>query len=84
MKMRRIAKGRGRRAGYGPPFAGPGRGGMIKEFFVENPDCADKMARYGVLRMRQDGFSDDEIREHVTHIQRRGFLPDLEIQDLLN
>ncbi len=84
MKMRRMSKGRGKRAGFGPPSGASGRGRIIKEFFVENPDCAEKMARYGVRRMREDGLTDDEIRKHVTHMQERGLLPDLEIADLLD
>lgn len=84
MKMRRSAKGRGRRAGFGPPFGDPGPRGMIREFFTENPDCAEKMARYGVARMREDGLSDEEIREHVAHMQGRGFLPGLEIDSILS
>lgn len=82
MKMRRKGRGEGPR--FGPPFAGPGRGAMMRGFFAENPDCADKMARYGVAKMRADGLSDDEIRDHLSHQQERGFVADLDIDSIMN
>lgn len=82
MKMRRMGRGRGPR--FGPPFAGPERGAMMRGFFAENPDCADKMATYGVSKMRNDGLSNDEIRDHLSHLQARGFVADLDIDSIMN
>ena len=84
MKMRRMATNRGEGPRFAPPFGGPGRGGMMRGFFAENPDCADKMARYGVAEMREEGLADDTIRERLTHMQGRGFLPDLDIDAILS
>lgn len=86
MKMRHMAMGRGEGPRFGPPFAsrGHGRGGMMRGFFAENPECADKMARYGVAKMREEGLSDDEIRERVSQMQERGFLADLDIDTILS
>lgn len=81
--MRRMAKRRGR--GFGPPPGGPGagRGRMIRGFFAENPDCAEKMARYGVAKMKEEGVPADEIRDHLDHMQERGLLADLDIEAIL-
>lgn len=74
-----------RRRGFGPPRGGlgAGRGRMIRGFLAENPDCAEKMARYGVARMKEDGVPTDEIREHLEHMQERGLLPDLDVEAIL-
>ncbi|MDX2344278.1 MAG: hypothetical protein QNL12_11360 [Acidimicrobiia bacterium] len=82
-RMRRNGLERAEGPRFGPPFGGRGRGGMMRDFFTENPDCAEKMARFGVAKMREDGLSDDEIREHMTHMKGRNFLPELDIDHLL-
>ncbi len=56
---------------------------MIRGFFAENPDCAEKMARYGVTRMKEEGVPTDEIREHLEHMRERGLLPDLDVEEIL-
>lgn len=79
--MRRMRNGRG---GFGPRGGpGAGRGRMIRGFLAENPDCAEKMARYGAAKMKEEGVTTDEIRGHLQHMQERGLLPDLNIEDIL-
>jgi hypothetical protein len=56
---------------------------MMLGFLAENPDCAERMARYGVTMMKQEGVPAEEIREHLEHMQERGLLPDLEIEVVL-
>jgi hypothetical protein len=56
---------------------------MMLGFLAENPDCAERMARYGVTRMKEEGVPAEEIREHLEHMQERGLLPDLEIEVVL-
>ena len=55
----------------------------MRGFLAENPECADKMARYGVAKMRDDGFSDDEIRAHFADLLECGHLDGIDIDDLL-
>lgn len=66
--MRRMA----RRRRFGGPPAGSVRARMMFEFLQENPECAEKLARYGAARMREDGFTDEEIREHLEHLHDHG------------
>ena len=84
MRMRHMAGRRGRGRGFGPQFGGPARGEMMSGFLAENPDCAEKMARYGVKTMLEEGFTRDEIRDHLAHMQDRGFMPDINIDGILN
>lgn len=92
MKMGRMGMGHGEGSRFGSSFAGLGRGGpgrgemlhgFFQEFFAENPDCADKAARYLVAQMREEGLSDDEIREIHYHKHGRGPLFDLDIDAIL-
>ena len=78
-RMRRLAT----RRGHHPHWAGPERRGMMREFFEENPACAEKLARFGVARLRADGMSDDEIRDHFTAMRARRFLSELDIDSIL-
>jgi hypothetical protein len=80
MKMRRMAM----RRGNGPRFGGHGRRGMIQGFLAENPDIAERLARYGADRLRADGWQDDEIRDHFDHMAERGLLSDLDIDTILD
>ncbi|MEA2000796.1 MAG: hypothetical protein U9N84_02765 [Actinomycetota bacterium] len=84
MKMRHMAGRRGRGRGFGPSFGGLARGEMMSGFLAENPDCAEKMARYGVKTMLEEGFTRDEVRDHLTHLQEHGFMPDLNIDGILD
>ncbi len=65
----------------GPRFVGPG---FIRDFLRENEECAEQLVRYGVARMRAEGCSDDEIRDHLLHIQEQGFGDDLDVDELLS
>lgn len=73
-----MSRGRGPR--FGP--RGPGRG-MLHGFLRENPDVAERLARYGVTQLRADGHDDADIRDHLAHMKERGLLADLDIEDLL-
>ncbi len=84
MKMRRKAMRHGHGAGFGPPFGGPGRGGIMRGFLAENPDIAERLARYGVAKLREEGWSDEDIREHLDHMKERDLLSDLDIDTLLD
>jgi hypothetical protein len=33
--------------------------------------------------MRDDGMTDEEIRDHLDHFQRHGFAPELDLDELL-
>jgi hypothetical protein len=57
---------------------------MIGGFLSENPDVAERLARYGAERLRADGWSTDEIREHLEHMRERGHLTDIDIDSILN
>lgn len=81
MRMRRRAMRRGCGPGSGP--GGPGRG-LLHGFLAENPDVAERLARYGVAQLRAEGYEDDEIREHVARMGERGLLGDLDVADLLS
>jgi hypothetical protein len=72
------------RRGEGPRFGGHGRRGMIRAFLDENPDVAERLARYSADRLRAEGWSDDEIRDHFDHIRERGLLADLDIDTILD
>lgn len=83
MKMHRMARrGRGRR--FGHPHGHPMGGGMIRGFLEENPDVVERLARYGATQLRADGWSDDEIREHLERLQERGLLTDVDIESILD
>jgi hypothetical protein len=56
---------------------------MVSGFLEENPECAEKLARYGVERMREDGFTDDDIRDHFDHLHYHGYGTDIDVDDLL-
>ena len=79
--MRHGMRRRGRR--FGPPAGGPTGRGFFRDFLEANPECAEQLARYSVARMRDDGMTDDEIRDHLDHVQHHGFAPELDIDDLL-
>lgn len=77
----RMMRRMGRRRRFGGPMTGPGRFGMMFEFLQENPECAEKLARYQAARMREDGFTDDEIRDRLEHLHDHGLVG--EIDDIL-
>ena len=76
MKERRRYAGR--RRSLGPV------NGLMAGFLEENPDCANELARYGVERMREDGLTDDEIRDHFDHLHEHGFGTGIDVDDLLD
>ena len=80
MRMRRAAA----RCGDGPRFGGRGRRGMIRGFLDENPDVAERVARYGADRLRAEGWSDDEIRDHFEHIRECDLLADLDVDTIFD
>lgn len=84
MKMRRMAMRRRGGPRFGPPFGGPERGGMMRGFLQENPDVAERLARYGAAQLREEGWSDEDIREHLAHMQERGFLAELDPDTLFD
>lgn len=55
----------------------------MRDFLEDNPGCTKELARYGVARMRDDGMTDEEIRNHLEHVRHHGFAPELDIDDLL-
>lgn len=79
--MRHGIRRRGRR--FGPPAGPRGRRTLLRDFLADNPECADQLARYGVARMRDDGMTDEEIRDHLDHARHQGFGPELDVDDLL-
>ena len=56
---------------------------MILGFLAENPDCAERMARYGVTMMKEEGVMSNEIRGHLEDMKQSGLLPGLDIEALL-
>lgn len=64
----------------GPRF---GRRGIMRGFLAENPDCADKMLRYNVAWMRDEGFTEDEIRAHLEDLNEGGYPVDFDIDTVL-
>lgn len=76
LMRRRLAHGHSR-------HFGPGRRGMIEEFLADNPECASKLARYGVDQMRDMGFDENEVRSLVEHMNRDGLLSDADISAIL-
>jgi hypothetical protein len=56
---------------------------MVHEFLAENPDCAEKFARFAVSNMREMGFEDDEIRDLVEHRTHDDLLSDVDIDSIL-
>ena len=81
VRMGRRAMRRGRGPGFGPSGA---RRGLLHGFLTENPDVAERLARYGVAQLRAEGYEDDEIRDHIAHMSERGLLGDLDVADLLS
>jgi hypothetical protein len=80
----RMMRGGGWRGGrFGPPHKRWGRRAMVHEFLAENPDCAEKLARFGVRKMRQMGFENDEIRDFVEHRHHDDLLSDVDIDSIL-
>jgi len=61
-----------------------GRRRMMRGFFTENPECNDKMVRYGVARMRDEDFTDDEIRAYLEDLHDCGHLGDIDIDGILD
>lgn len=56
---------------------------MMGGFMDANPDCADKMLRYGVAQMREEGFSEEEIRDHLDALSECGHVSDADIDTVL-
>ena len=56
---------------------------MIRSFLDENPECAEKLALHGIERMREEGFSDGQIRDHFDHLHYAEHHDMLDIDDLL-
>lgn len=56
---------------------------MIHRFLDENPECVEKLALYGIERMREEGYSDNEIRDRFDHFRDAEHLDPLDIDDLL-
>lgn len=71
------------RRGGGSRFGSSGRA-MLQGFLAENPDVAERFARFGVDQLRDDGWSDSEIREHFDHVKERGMMRDLDIDTILS
>ena len=74
---------RRQRRRFGPPGRGPRGGAFLRDFLEDNPECAEQLARYSVARMRDDGMTDEEIRDHLDHAQHHGFGAGLDIDDLV-
>ena len=72
---------RGRR--FGPPVGDPRGRHILRDFLDDNPECAERLARYSVARMRDDGMTDAEIRRHLETAQHHGLASRLDIDDLL-
>ena len=74
-----------RRTESGPPWRGRGRqrDAMIRGFLDENPECAEKLLRYGIDQMRARDFSDEEIRTHFEEMQQCGQFAEVNIDGLL-
>ncbi len=68
---------------FGQPTGGPRGRAVLRDFLEDNPDCAERLTRYGVARMRDDGMTDEDIRDHLDHVRHHGFAPELDLDDLL-
>lgn len=56
---------------------------MMRGFIDENPECAEKLLRYGVARMREDDFTDEEIRAHFEEMHECGHFENVDIDSIL-
>lgn len=59
------------------------RGDLLRSFLEENPDVGERLARYGVAKLRADGWSEDELREHLEHLKERGLLANVDAESVL-
>ena len=84
MMMRRHAMKRCALAGHPRRSRGWGQGAMMRDFLDENPECAEKMLRYGVARMRDEDFSDEEIRSHFAEMHECGHFADVDVDTILD
>lgn len=83
MMVRRYAMRRGAGSSHPRRGRGWGRGAMMRGFLDENPECAEKMLRYGVAQMRDEDFSDEEIRAHFEEMRECGHFGDVDIDHIL-
>ena len=56
----------------------------VADFLADRPECIAPMVRHHARRMLRCGADSDEIRDYLALLQEEGFLPDLDIDEILD